>query len=293
MQTILLTGAGGFLGARLARHLAGRFDVRTLPGGLLASAGEEEVARRIGEAQPDVVVHMAAISDTGACERDPEASRRANVLLTEWVCRAARAAGAKAVCLSSDQVYNGSGLDGPFAEDAPCAPVNVYGRHKLEAERRALDLLPSAVMLRASWMYDLPGYGLPIRDNLLTRLIRCAMEDRPARFSTRDFRGVTYARQAAAMLERAFALPGGVYNFGSDGPEDMCAAARAILEMLGLADRADRLIVPDASFPARCLRMDGGKAARFGVRFDGNLDGVRRCLTDYGVPAGASPAGRP
>ena len=33
-------------------------------------------------------------------------------------------------------------------------PGNIYAAHKLEMEKRVLDILPSAVMLRAEWMYD-------------------------------------------------------------------------------------------------------------------------------------------
>lgn len=51
-------------------------------------------------------------------------------------------AGAKLVAFSSDQVYAGVTQDGPLAETLPLSPANVYGQHKLEAEQRALELLP-------------------------------------------------------------------------------------------------------------------------------------------------------
>ena len=54
-------------------------------------------------------------------------------------------------------------------------PANIYGQYKLEAEQRVLELCPDSVHLRASWMYDLPGYGLPIRGNLPLNLLRAAL----------------------------------------------------------------------------------------------------------------------
>ena len=123
-----------------------RFQLRVLLERALEAQGREVALQE----EPDVIVHMAAISDTGACERDPAGSWRANVLLSEWICRAAKAVGARAGLLSSDQVYNGCGAEGPFSEDAPLEPVNVYGRHKLEAERRALDIMHAAGVLSGS-----------------------------------------------------------------------------------------------------------------------------------------------
>ena len=44
-------------------------------------------------------------------------------------------------------------------------------------------------------MYDLPGYGLPIRGNLPLNLLRAALKGEALRFSRNDHRGVTYVRQ--------------------------------------------------------------------------------------------------
>ena len=210
MKTILLTGAGGFVGARIALHLKNRYQLMTFPKGMLAKADPEAVYAFAMEKKPDAVIHTAAIADIGDCEKDPEASYRANVLLTVALCRAANELGIKAVCYSSDQIYTGCHpQDGPYREDIPLAPTNVYARHKLEAEQRGLAVCPDAVMLRATWMYDLPGDGLPIRGNMLCNLLAQAAENRTERFSTTDYRGITYVRQVAELTEKALQLPGG------------------------------------------------------------------------------------
>ena len=94
---------------------------------------------------------------------------------------------------------------------------------------------PDSVHLRASWMYDLPGYGLPIRGNLPLNLLRAALKGEALRFSRNDHRGVTYVRQVIENLEPAMALPGGVYNFGSGNAENMVCTARQFAETLGIA----------------------------------------------------------
>ena len=276
MKKILLTGAGGFVGARIAHHLKGRYELITFPSGMLAKADPGDVYAFVMQSRPEAIIHTAAIADMGECEKDPEASFRSNVLLTESICRAAHDLGVKAVCYSSDQVYNGCDpAHGPYREDMPLAPVNVYGRHKLEAEQRGLAACPDAVMLRATWMYDLPGDGLPIRGNLLCNLLAQSEENRAERFSTHDYRGITYVRQVAEMTERALALPGGAYNFGSPNRCHMADTARAALRALGLSED---LAIPDDSLRARCLAMDPQKLNACGLVFDDTIEGFERCM---------------
>ena len=276
MKKVIITGAGGFVGARIAHHMKNRWEISTFPRGLLAAAPLAEVYDFILHSQPDAIIHTAAIADMGECDRDPEASYRANVLLTETICRAAQALGVKAVCYSSDQVYNGCDpADGPYREDQPLAPVNVYGKHKLEAEQRGLAACADAVMLRATWMYDLPGDNLPIRGNLFMNLLAQAEENRTEPYSAQDYRGITWVRQAAQLTEQALLLPGGAYNFGSPNDLSMYDTACAALRALQLPET---LAARDDDGRARCLAMNPDKLAAFGLRFDATCDGFERCV---------------
>ena len=277
MKRIFVTGAGGFVGARACRFLQGNYEVLTLPKGWMASCTELQLMQSIAEAQPDVILHTAAISDTGYTEQHPEEAYRANVELPVWLARAAQQTKAKLVAFSSDQVYAGVQQQGPLPETLALHPANIYGQYKLEAEQRVLELCPDSVHLRASWMYDLPGYGLPIRGNLPLNLLRAALKGEALRFSRNDHRGVTYVRQVIENLEPAMALPGGVYNFGSGNAENMVCTARQFAETLGIAVQ-----IEEESW-GRNLVMDTTKLERFGIRFDTTQQGIQRCLKDYGL----------
>lgn len=278
MRKVLVSGAGGFVGARIMTQLADRYTLCAFPKGMLAAADEAAVAELVRREQPDVILHTAAISDTGYSEQHPAESYRANVELPLWIAQVARQTGAKLVSFSSDQVYAGLDAVELFTEDRPLSPANVYGRHKLEAEQRVLDALPDAVLLRATWMYDLPGYGLPIRGNFLLNLLTAAMRQETLRFSGSDYRGITYVREAVERLSDAMELPGGVYNFGSENDCDMYATAEracALLNMHPVLEKADW---------QRCLLMDGSKfRAAAGVGFGDTMTGLTHCLRDYGL----------
>ena len=280
MKKILVTGAGGFVGARILQQWAGRYAFCAFPKGFLAGADEASVRQLILQERPYAILHTAALSDTGYCAQHPEEAYRANVELPVWIAKAAAEIGAKLVAFSSDQVYAGIAQPGPLPEDLPLQPANVYGQGKLEMEHRVQAADPGAVLLRATWMYDLPGYRLPIRGNLPLNLLRAAQKGEKVCFSARDYRGVTYVRQAVNLLEPVLELPGGVYNFGSENTENMVHTAQQFAEALGIS------ITLEAADWTRNLAMDCTKLREHGIRFDTTQEGICRCLRDYGLRNG-------
>ena len=265
---ILLTGANGFVGARIKAAL----PVTEAPS--LRQASLDDIKRTVDAVAPDVIIHTAAISDISACERDPEASHYANVLIPEYLARAAN--GVKVVMFSTDQVYSGCPGPGPYTEQ-DAQPANRYARHKLEMERRVLDIRPDAVMLRATWMCDMPLYGTANRGNFLVNMLRAAMAHTPVAFSKEQYRGITYVREAAALMHQAILLPGGVYNFGSENTLSMYKTAQFLKKELGLD------VEISAAGTGHNLWMDCGKLEAQGWGFGTTADGLRACIADYNL----------
>lgn len=261
---LAITGSRGFVGNKLLQFYP---DAQPLPS--LRGLSDAEIEKIIRSSDADVIVHTAAISDIGTCQADPEASYLANVLLP--VAIAKNCAGKKLICFSSDQVYSGSSLPGPYTEDM-AIPGNLYAKEKLEMEGRVLSLCPDAVLLRAEWMYDYVSYKGNFFKNILAA-------ENSISFSTQQFRGVTYVREVAEAIPAVAALPGGVYNFGSETTSSIHDIAKAFASYVGKT-----ISVVDCS-PRHNLWMNCSKAAAFGVCFSSVLDGLMRCADDYHLRA--------
>ena len=257
---ILVTGAGGFVGQKILQTCP---DAVACPS--LRGASEDEVKRIVAESGADTIIHTAAISDIGVCEKDPEASRWANVQIPVFLAKAAKEI--KLICFSSDQVYSGLAEEGPYSEET-VKPANVYARHKLEMEQRVLDLAPDAVMLRAEWMYD---YYLK-KGNYLMNVL--GAKD-VLQFSSRQYRGITYVKEVVQNMERVLRLPGGAYNFGSETQKSMYEITEEFLALIGKKIRLE-----DAP-PRHNLWMNCQKARALGVEFQSVEQGLRTCAEDY------------
>ena len=259
---ILVTGASGFVGQAIMDLCPG-----TIASPSLRNASEDMLRRMVEESGVDTVIHTAAISDIGTCEKNPEESYSANVLLPVNLAKACR--GIKLICFSSDQVYSAANEPGPYTEDM-VSPGNLYARHKLEMEQRVLDIAPEAVMLRAEWMYD---HYLK-KSNYFMNLCNAAA---PVCASSRQYRGVTYVKEVARNMEAVARLPGGAYNFGSETTKSMFEITRDFLALIGKD-------IPVEDIPPRHnLWMNCQKARKSGVEFSTVEAGLKQCARDHGL----------
>lgn len=336
MKTILITGAGGFLGSRLVRRFSAGTSVaphfpQTEPDAVSPyrvyplSGRAPDIRDAAGllalfrQVRPDYVIHCAAVSDTGRCEREPEFSYSVNVTGAENIAIACRVSGAKLIFCSSDQVYFDNARTAspvPHCESEKLYPSGVYGRQKLEAEKRCAAACPDTVSLRLSWMYDTGKPGPEKHGNLVTTL-RGLLDnpDPDARlvFPVYDRRSLTDVWDVAINMEAALDLTPGVYNFGSPNPLNTYETAAVFLSLLrgafgnsgnsadasgqsaavsGIAcnrvpapsiqTASDPRLVPDRQRFASCprnLQMDLEKLSLAGISFPTAQEGFVRSLS--------------
>lgn len=284
--SILITGASGFVGGRIIKALEDKFTLLAPSHADLDLTSTEDVNIYIQENKPDIILHLAAISNTGYCEEHPQESYLVNVVSVENLASAAAKHGAKLVFFSSDQIYNGNIELGPLPEDIPVSPVNHYGKHKLLAEERALALCPNCVALRATWMYDTPRPGMRTHNNFVINFENAINSGTALRFATREFRGITWVEEVTKNITYTFSLPGGVYNFGAENDLNTYETAVAYAKLTG--QHPSKLIIPDTErFPdhirnisismKKAYEASGGK-----IRFKTTLEGLEDYLKNQG-----------
>ena len=152
MPKIWITGARGFIGRNLAKHLgdgghlviglghgawpaadAARWGVSHWVNGDVHPGNLRQLARDHGA--PDFVYHLAGGSSVGAAIAGPLEDFARSVITTaellDWI--RLESAETKLIAASSGAVY-GAGHDGPITEDVDGTPASPYGYHKMIME---------------------------------------------------------------------------------------------------------------------------------------------------------------
>jgi dTDP-4-dehydrorhamnose reductase len=158
---LLLLGKNGQVGWELQRSLATLGEVVACD---FDSAGDQRadfsqpdsllpLLRRV---KPEVIVNAAAHTAVDKAESEPALAQAINATAPGVLAREAAATGALLVHYSTDYVFDGSG-HAARSEDAPTAPLNVYGRSKLAGEELIRASGCQHLILRTSWVYAARG----------------------------------------------------------------------------------------------------------------------------------------
>jgi dTDP-4-dehydrorhamnose reductase len=223
---IVLTGADGQLGTELVPVLAAHGEVIGTTIGDL-DVTQSDCADRIAALGPDWVVHTAAATDVDGCEQEPGMAMAVNAEGTRRVAEGCRRAGAGLVYLSTDYVFDGSKGE-PYTEwDVP-APLNVYGRSKLEGERATRALAPRWLIVRTAWLYGRHG------KNFVKTILGKAEAGEPLRVVDDQVGSPTYAQDLAGALALLLSRGRtGLYHVTNSGSCSWFAFAQEILRLVG------------------------------------------------------------
>ncbi len=138
-----ITGSTGFVGAFLAAHLIDEGDdvIRLSRRNGFELGDAKSVRTSIEDSAPDVIYHLAALTNVAESWADPALTTRVNVEGTRNLLDAAlRSKVSRVIIVGSAEQYGSvDPSDLPLREDAPMRPITPYGESKVAAEQLAVD----------------------------------------------------------------------------------------------------------------------------------------------------------
>ena len=165
---VFVTGVSGQLGHDVMQELASRdieavgSDIAPAQGGAYVSLDITDgaaVRETLRAQRPDAVIHCAAWTAVDAAEDADKQERvqAVNAEGTRHIAQACREIGCKLMYISTDYVFDGRG-ESPWQPDCTdYAPLNVYGRTKLEGEQAVCELVERYFIVRIAWVFGLNG----------------------------------------------------------------------------------------------------------------------------------------
>lgn len=152
----LVTGAGGQLASEWVLAAPPGWSVTALSRGDLDIGDEAAVSATVASVAPDLILNAAAYTAVDRAQSEAEAAWRVNRDGAGHIARAAAAARARLIHVSTDFVFDGR-AGRPYAPDDPTAPLGVYGASKLAGEAAVRQAAPEALIVRTAWVYAAHG----------------------------------------------------------------------------------------------------------------------------------------
>jgi dTDP-4-dehydrorhamnose reductase len=239
MQTILITGANGFLGQYLSRLLVNDYQVIATGKGedrnqvtaanyryeSLDFTDLKHVEAILQKHQPHILIHAGAVSKPDECETNKEMAYLHNVKGTEYLLKTAASLQSHFIFLSTDFVFDGK--KGMYNEiDEPGNHVNYYGETKLLAEQLVKAYPCTWSIVRTVLVYGQPGLS---RQNILTSTAIALKEGKSLKIFNDQVRTPTYVEDLAFAIKTiADQKATGIYHISG---EDIRTPYQMVIEV--------------------------------------------------------------
>lgn len=271
---ILITGVTGMLGSELARALDAQHELfglcRTGVSGTIEIINadiveKQSVCAAIYKINPDLVIHCAAQANVDACEKDPDSAWRINALGTRNVALACQRFDTEMVYISTDLVFSGTDMPrlGYTEFDTP-APVNVYGKTKLQGECFVQQLLRRWYIVRPSWMFGAR------RENFVSSTVETLLAGGTVRAAHDMVSSPSHAADVADAIVRLIGTGCyGMWHVANEGIVSRYDIALQVAHHMGLpASSVKKVAIADLNFAAP-------RPGRSGLRnFSWSLEGL-------------------
>ena len=229
MSRILLIGGSGILGSEILLQLQlGDSEYVSPRSSDLDIRDADAVDKYVKDFKPEWIINCAAWTNVDGAEEFFDQAYELNVSPVKNIAEIASRTGIKVIHISTDYVFDGESSE-PYDESSVVSPINRYGESKLKGEESLIAVLPSAYVVRTSWLYG------PSGKNFVKTIAGKALRQEPARVVNDQVGSPTSARdlaQGIISIVKVQPEPG-IYNFSNEGSCSWFELAQAIYEKLG------------------------------------------------------------
>ena len=252
---ILVTGVTGQLGYDCVKQLkeAGH-EVQGVSSKEFPLTEPLKMEAYLRKFKPEAVIHCAAYTAVDKAEDEPETCRAVNAEGTRNLARLCKELDAKLIYISTDYVFPGTG-EKPYAEDAPTAPVNVYGASKLAGEEAVREILDKYFIVRISWVFGYNG------KNFIRTMLKLAESHDKLTVVDDQVGSPTYTRDLAVLLaEMVESDKYGTYHATNEGFCSWADLAIETFRQAGAKVEVER--VTSDKFPTKAVRPHNSRMSK-------------------------------
>lgn len=216
---ILVTGAAGFVGSHMCRHLASRgHEVfgSDIDDADLSQPGS--AVRLVDEVDADYVVHLAARYGRLLCADEPHLAVQDNAAATTELAAACAERGIPVLYASSSEIYGDHGTETITEDSELRMPTTIYGLSKRWGEEALRLYLPpeKLCVVRMNMLYG-PGQQAGYGRCALATFIACALEDKPFCVHRGTSRSWLYVSDAVSAMGKLIeGAHTGTFNLGNE-----------------------------------------------------------------------------
>lgn len=194
-RRIIVTGAGGRLGAALVREWkAAGLDVIGFGRQELDLSQPEPMRRALEAADFGVLVNCAAQTNVDRCETERDEAMQLNAHAVRTIAEACKAKGARLIHISTDYVFDGAKTT-PYTEEDPVVPISHYGESKRAGELALLEVSDKNLAMRVSWVFG------PDRPSFVDGIVKRALTEEKVEAISDKVAVPTYTLDAAQLLK--------------------------------------------------------------------------------------------
>ena len=209
--------------------------------------------------RPDLVIHLAAVTDVDRCQTDPALAYQVNAYGTENIAIACQKTDVPMVYVSTAEVFDGKKKT-PYNEYDEPNPVNTYAKSKLEGEIAVQGLLRKYFIVRTAWLVG----GGKTDQKFVGKIVRLLEKEKTIHAVKDKIGSPTFAGDLAKNLI-ALVESGrhGLYHLCNQGFCSRFDMAKEILKILG---RTDVKLVPVSSKSFRAPAPRGRSEAMVNLK---------------------------